>query len=384
MDRKRSLAARLAGIAACTLLAAASPSIGRATEREATAVAGFGQLSAAYVSMAIQGDLRPARQLFERAAATGAAGAALRATYEARFLEPSDRETAHGEGLAEGVARAWRRYWRRNLLREADESRALAELGEALSRLLETHGYAAPSQPDPATLTREALARDGYRQSLSAAPPWLDLFAWKSQQSATYRVELTDVAVPVEVVFMDDFLVQGWKDHASLGLASTTGWVEDGRLYCVGWTYDPNSENFRVSYLKHEARHLVDLKRYPGMDSTELEYRAKLTELAFAQAGMERIWNDFRAKAADNPESAHAMANWRITRDVARVMGGRVTADSPGRDLAAESRRVHRVARRLLRESTAWHDGQGGAPGRAEELPGDPDPASPGTAPESR
>ena len=52
-------------------------------------------------------------------------------------------------------------------------------------------------------------------------------------------------------------------------------------LYCVEWAYAPDTENFEVSYLKHEAQHLADFQRFPGLPSAELEYRAKLTELAF-------------------------------------------------------------------------------------------------------
>ena len=355
--QRGSLAPLLPGLLSCALLAALVPPDCHAQDAEPRVIAGFSELSSEYISMAIQGDLRPARQLFERAVATGDAGRALRRSYEKRFTEqPSAHPATPAEGLAEGLVRAWQVYWRRNLMREASGSEAETELAAALQRVLHADGQVAPDFADPDRLSIEALRRAGLYYSLSPAPPWRDLFAWRSQKSDTYRVELTDAMVSVEVVFIEDFVLHGWKDHASLGLASTTGWVEDGRLYCVAWAYDTNSENFRVSYLKHEARHLADLERFPDMDATQLEYRAKLTELAFANASLARVWDDFRAKAADNPASAHAHANWRVTHDIARALGEAVTPHTPGVQLQGDTRAVHRAARRLLAANTAQHN----------------------------
>ncbi|MEJ2384759.1 MAG: hypothetical protein P8Y54_10225 [Xanthomonadales bacterium] len=312
---------------------------------------GFSELSRAFVTLAIQGDLSGASALFEHSVGAGDAGAALRTQFDDRFLKPYERSAAFraASGPAHDVALLYRVYWRQNLLREVDAAVAEARLSRALEDLLRARAIEAPADSTPERLTARLLEDAGWHYSVSATPPWRDLFVWQTEEVRRYRVELTDVSVPVEVVFMDDFAAQGWKDFASLGLASTTGWVENDRLYCVAWAYDTQSENFEVSYLKHEARHLADLRRYPDMDTVELEYRAKLTELAFASQDLQRIWNDFRAKAADNPSSAHALANWRVVRDLeaALAVGG-----SPGAMAAWDPDRVNRAARRLLRENT--------------------------------
>jgi hypothetical protein len=91
------------------------------------------------------------------------------------------------------------------------------------------------------------------------------------------------------------------------------------------------------------------------MDTVELEYRAKLTELAFANRDLQRIWNDFRAKAANNPTAAHAHANWRIVRDIEKALAGNRTRGAADAAALLDVHRVNRAARRLLQENTALH-----------------------------
>lgn len=316
----------------------------------------FAELTDAFTALAIQGDLRGAERLFDTAQFAGPAGAALRAQFAERFLPGGEAGPAPANAdLATGIALAYKAYWRSKLMQETDARAAEAGLDAGIARLLERDGLRSPSGADPWPAAERALRGDGFHVSAAATPPWRDLFIWKSERVETFRVELTDATLPVEVVFMDGFVVQGWKDFASLGLASTTGWVENGRLYCVAWAYDTGSENFEISYLKHEARHLADLERYPEMDTTELEYRAKLTELAFARRDLQRIWNDFRAKAADNPASPHAQANWRVVRDVEALLGENRQSLAPNPMTEAFAADVNRAARRLLTENTRLH-----------------------------
>ena len=312
---------------------------------------GFSELSRAYVALAIQGDLRRAPLLFEHSVGGGAAGAALRAQFTDRFVAPPVR-TSTGDP-AEDTALAYRNYWRLNLLRSVEPGLAEARLAQDLAALLQLDG--GENTPDPESLTVDLLERTGWHYSVASTPPWRDLFVWKSERHDRYEVELTDQVVPVKVVFMDDFVVQGWKDFASLGLAATTGWVENGHLYCVAWAYDTQSENFAVSYLKHEARHLADLQRFPAMTAAELEYRAKLTELAFANSDLSRIWNDFNAKAANNPDSPHAEANWRVVRDMERMMATGQNPTPSNALTSIDALRINQAARRLLQENTAYH-----------------------------
>jgi hypothetical protein len=156
----------------------------------------------------------------------------------------------------------------------------------------------------------------------------------------------------VQVAFLTDFLSQGWKEYAALGLATTTGWVDGNTLYCVEFAYAPETEAFEVSFLKHETRHLSDFERFPGLSSEELEYRAKLTELAFASSTLRRVPEDFAAKGEANPESPHAAANWWVVWDVYRALYGKEYDGVDGAWMTVDVGRVNRVARRLLEVNT--------------------------------
>ena len=309
-------------------------------------------LTSRFIALAIQGELPGAQALLEQNAAQAPA---LYEQFVSRFVENAHEPSpASGVEMADRVITAYRAYWSDSLMKRKESGDAEAILAGAIHTALGPAAQAVDSADKSAIyrMMEMTLAESGLHVLQSPAPPLRDLYLWREQSTRSYDVRLTDRTLRLDVVFMDDLISLGWKEYASLGLATTTGWVEQGRLYCVSWAYDRDSENFRVSYLKHEARHLVDLELYPDMDTTELEYRAKLTELAFAHTTTQRILNDFTDKAANNRESSHAMANLRVVDDINHALGG---ADHPGgkntwsQYTAAQ---INRAARSLLDANT--------------------------------
>lgn len=314
-------------------------------------------LASRYISMAIQGDLSRAEDLFEEGYPDDSSVAALRERFDSRFH--SDVHAVHEsdeDSFLVGVAHAYREYWRLALLDNSRHPEFEASLKVKLAGLLPNHTNVNGNGPDVFMKLRSELDALGIAYLESPAPPFRDLFLWRSQNSGKYTVQLTDQRIDLKVIFMDEFILQGWKEFASLGFSTTTGWVEDGELYCIEWAYDRNSENFEVSYLKHEARHLLDLEQYPDMGATELEYRAKLTELAFANLTATRILNDFTDKAAENPDSPHALANWRVVRDVYWELYGTEMPSAYSSWGYANTGKVNRAARRLLKSSSDRHE----------------------------
>lgn len=333
-------------LACCCLTGGWFPAVCRAEGNEA--------VIQRYVSMAIQGDLTEAAELFS---ASGAPHdpvlLSLGTQFKQRFYPADDpTEEAVRSSFADGVGRAYRDYWREGLLGPTSREQFEARLEDRLSDLLFLEYGERVQGEDLFTSLRQAYREHGLGFFDSPDPPLRDLFLWQNEEQRRYTVRLTDGVIDLEVRFLDGLLLQGWKDFASLGLATTTGWVENGLLYCVDWAYDRDSENFKVSYLKHEARHLADLQRWPALDSTELEYRAKLTELAFANRSMRRVLEDFSSKAAQNPASPHAMANWRVVKDVYKGVFGREMPVGFENWDELRTWKVHRVARRLLEESS--------------------------------
>jgi len=317
--------------------------------------------SARYIAFAIQGNLQAAPPLFESLPANGApTDRELAARFRERFVDRTEAPApSSGNALVDRVVATYRAYWRDTLMGSAvdaaAEDRLLTSLMASLQDAGEAVGERAP--PDAYALLAPALQRQGFHALASQAAPLQDLFVWRRQEVDTFEVALPDQVRRVQVAFLSDFASLGWKHYASLGLATTTGWVDGDTLYCVEWAYAPGTENFDVSYLKHETQHLADFERFPGLSSAELEYRAKLTELAFASNTLRRLLDDFSAKGAPNPDSPHAEANWRVVRAVYEALYG----EEPVGDVswaAVDVGRVNRVARRLLAEDTARLEGR--------------------------
>jgi len=310
-----------------------------------------------YISHAIQGDLRPAHALLMDLSPHSAAAGDLQlaAQFRDRFIDKSDSTSPDsGNLLVDGTVTAYRDYWLRALMVERSRQENVDQLNSSLEILLIKYGdieYLENSSNVHEQLG-QLLATQGYNALLSPAPPIQDLLLWEKQEQRSYSVSLTDRTQRVDVVFMDGFHSLGWKHYATLGLASTTGWVENSKLYCVEWAYETDSENFAVSYLKHEARHLADFEQFPALPAADLEYRAKLTELAFAVTTLRRILEDFTHKSAENPESPHALANYRVTRDLYHELYGVALPENGTNWLSLNAGKVNRAARELLARNT--------------------------------
>jgi hypothetical protein len=310
-----------------------------------------------FISRALQGDLSTAQSLFSNAEiqARSISTVELSRQFHSRFIARDDTgQPETGSTLANRVITAYREYWTLSLMGDLSRPQAESILEAALWDILSTEDEQEVDRNsgDVFVLLGEALKHGGFHFLQANAPPLRDLFLWKSEENRNFSVRLTDSTENVSVVFMTEIFSMGWKEYATLGLVSTTGWVEEGRLYCVDWAYDRQSENFRISFLKHETRHLADFKRFPGLSSTDLEYRAKLTELAFASTTMTRVLDDFTQKSAPNPESPHAYANYRVTRDVYGEIYGTPLPDSRNPWVQVSDVKVSRAARSLLKNDS--------------------------------
>jgi hypothetical protein len=121
-------------------------------------------------------------------------------------------------------------------------------------------------------------------------------------------------------VFMDDFITLGWEEFATLEMHYPGGWATPQELYCVKSAYDLKSELFLVSYLAHESRHFADYKLFPKLRSTDLEYRAKLTELSLAKTSLYQLIEFFIANANGRSENGHSVANYCVIRDLSKSL----------------------------------------------------------------
>jgi len=310
-----------------------------------------------YISAALQGDLSLAASLFSSINPDTApiSDVELASHFQERFIDQSeDLSPGTGDAFIDSVVSAYRKYWVITLMGDMSSQEGEEFLESSLHQVLSRQGKVGFSGHVASVFefVGEILDEKAVHYLDIPAPPLRDLFLWKTEEKRNYSVRLTDRTQKVSVTFMSDIYSMGWKQYAALGLVATTGWVENGRLYCVESAYDRGSESFKVSYLKHEGRHLADFERFPELQSADLEYRAKLTELAFAFNSTGQLLDDFASKSAPNPASPHAYANYRVTRDIYREMFGEPFPESGSVWQKIDTQSVNKAARDLLQRDT--------------------------------
>lgn len=141
-------------------------------------------------------------------------------------------------------------------------------------------------------------------------------YIWRTTVPTTYIVELPEGTCEYTVNILKDFVLRSWMAYLTFDTHGTGGWTSpDGTINCVESAYDFESEQFRVSLLKHEAQHVCDKQRWPDMPSWQLEYRAKLVELIYTKE--RNLLQKFINEA--NPErknDSHAVAACRIADEM--------------------------------------------------------------------
>jgi hypothetical protein len=208
-------------------------------------------------------------------------------------------------------------------------AQAEAVLEKRIRRLLTAHGRPQEVDGDFTAALQAAIEQRGYHALTGRTLPYLELMVWKDAEDTVFPVELTDGPVDVRVTFIGDFASRGWVNFATLGKASSGGWARPDRLVCIKDDYDLDSEDFRVHYLKHEARHFADYQRYPKLKSHDLEYRAKLTELVYSDSTLRPTLSQFIANAREDATSAHSYAEFILVRNLGRVL---LKSESPVAD----------------------------------------------------
>jgi len=242
-------------------------------------------------------------------------GKAFRACVMARFGEDEDgadeeEEAALSDPAARALLGAYRAYWRDALLAPPKREEALERLVASLNALL---GASAGDIQTLEPLVRERLKAAGLHSLQGRTGVLRELMIWGRQDERIYQVELPEGAHQTTVYVLDEFASLGWGDYATCGLRGAGGWATKDALFAVLPRYESlDGEEFRVTFLGHETQHFADLLRFPELESWELEYRAKLVELAQAVETRPRLLQKFTEDQGDDPASPHSYANKRV------------------------------------------------------------------------
>ena len=307
----------------------------------------------AYLEMVFAGDVSGAADLFD--SQPGDRGSLMLVErFERRFKERTDGLdlTRIESPLVREIAEWFQSYWVDALMREAPPDVLEGRLKGRLDELLIERGFASALEDEDILFENvEAFIRgEGYFAQSGRTPPLLDLMIWTSNDTVVRDVELTDGKYQVELNYIDDFVSYGWSNFAAFGMASTGGWAKKDGLYCICRYYDPDSERFELSFLKHEARHYADFELYPELQPADLEYRGKLTELAFSEEGTYRLLEQFTNAASRIENAPHPLANWYVVEGLSELLldGKRPAEASSWETISKEQ--IRQAAKRLLED----------------------------------
>lgn len=213
----------------------------------------------------------------------------------------------------EQVLLAYQKYFRNVFYIRMEEDKAVDTLFQSLSTCL--HVEATEEVLEEAQ--KRLFEVNGWHYLGGKTNGHYGPYVWKTTKEETYEVELPDGICSYRVNILDDFIFRSWMDYITFHRAGTGGWTDlDGTINCVASVYDFQSEKFRVSLLKHEAQHAMDMKRWPSIVPSELEYRAKLVELIYSKD--ETLLEKLLSVADENrPDDSHAVASVRLKRELA-------------------------------------------------------------------
>lgn len=279
---------------------------------------------------------------------------AFRACALHRLSSPPMEETVRSpvtetpDGFATNVLELYRVYWRAAVMDPKQRSMAETALRYDLARLLRV----APATPmDKLEQEVDArLRRSGFHSLEGRTGLLREFMLWSKQEIKTYSVQLPEGMNETNVVFMDHFISRGWSSYLTCDRTGTGGWTKPDGLYVVVPAYDSfTDETFRVNFLAHESQHYFDHKHFPNLAAWELEYRAKLVELAYANETMRQTLLRFASDQGDDPGSPHSYADKRVLIAVRNRLGL-----APGDRLEDVSvARIHGAAIAELRADSA-------------------------------
>lgn len=268
--------------------------------------------------------------------------------------------------LTAKVLLAYQTYWKKVMLGlitpEAGERDLFADLAPLVQEgaALADAGVGA-LEP----ILQARLLERGCHALFGFTRPFRECMLWTSEQERRYAIELPEGHEDVRVVMLDGFISLGWTGFATGNYYHTGGWSRPDRLYCVAPSYDTASESFKVSYLTHEGQHFSDHRRFPALEGPELEYRAKLAELALADTTQGALLQSFSTNTSESRNLPHSYANGFVLRNLARVLA----QHEPLAGAWWETRKpstIREGAIRLLKEDSAVRAQEKGIPALTE------------------
>ena len=170
----------------------------------------------------------------------------------------------------------------------------------------------APTWRRPYAALQTRIESAGLHVLGGRTPPLYELMIWRTQIDSKEKLSLPEGEVDAPVSLLDDFASGGWSSWASCDQTGTGGWTTSSRIMTVRSAWQLDSEAYRVSLLGHEAQHFSDKQRFPKLESSDLEFRAKLVELILADKSQADLLAKFTLRASRQRGLPHPFANFWV------------------------------------------------------------------------
>lgn len=188
------------------------------------------------------------------------------------------------------------------------------------------------------TLINEFKKR-GFNSIFGTVAPLRSLMVWKKESIKKFKVKLPESIQIVNVIFLEQFIESGWLHYATFGKHYVGGWAKETALYCVKKAYEIKSDKFKIHYLVHEAQHYSDYQLFPKLAASDLEYRAKLAELAVTKKPKNFV-SKLLLQAKNDKKNPHSFAADRILSKLDKKMPSKVLNQKAIKLLQQDTKRI--------------------------------------------
>ena len=200
----------------------------------------------------------------------------------------------------------------------------------------------------------EGIFREkGYTFLGGRTTPYYGPYIWKTTKKEDFNVEIPCGNQKVTVFIISEFLMLSWLHFATFGKHHTGGWANEEGLYYVNADnkeIDTQSADFQVWFLKHETQHLSDYTKYPNLEGSGLEYRAKLVELIYYTDTFNKL-ETFINQARNDKSLAHPFAAYMIIKGLSFSFFGEEFVEDLEKWRVLDSSSIAKEALRLFMEN---------------------------------
>ena len=280
--------------------------------------------------------------------------------YNQRFLylnEDFDYNTDVPEIVE--LFKRFQNYWRSVTVEKVDQNLADRLFRNEMMYFLKKYYKPEPSleqiRKDYYTMFQDFFrSKNMYGLGVGKTGHLFDLYLWKDQEEKVYEIALPEgQTVKVAVVFMRDFVSNGWAHYTTFGHSFSGGWATKEKLFCVEESYGPkDEEEFLISYIAHEGQHFSDYGVFPKLKQVDLEYRAKLAELSLAKKTIYEIVNKFITNAKNDTSYAHGFANYMVVRHLSDEFFDSGFESSLDKWKQIPIKKINKIALKLLKANS--------------------------------